>query len=197
MSLTRKLGLLAIIVVLPSASCTMIGVSDVQPPAPEPTEIDLNAERIRENEESSELELIPDPIPVLEEPSRYGNMVQYDEFGITYRVLDTSEGYQESGIASWYGEPFHGRRTSSGETYDMYGMSAAHRTLPLPSYVEVTNRDNGRSVVLRVTDRGPFVDPELRIIDVSYTAALKLGLVGPGTAAVLVEALEPWQVRIR
>ena len=124
-------------------------------------------------------------------------MVQYDEFGITYQVLDTSEGYEESGIASWYGEPFHGRRTSSGETYDMYGMSAAHRTLPLPSYVEVTNLDNGRSVVLRVNDRGPFVDPELRIIDVSYTAALKLGLVGPGTAPVLVEALEPWQVRIR
>ena len=171
----------------------MIGASEVQGPSPEAPGGDSDL-RVRGNEE---LEEIPDPVPVFEEPSRYGNMVEYDEFGATYRVLDTSEGYEESGIASWYGDPFHGRRTSSGETYDMYGMSAAHRTLPLPSYVQVTNLDNERSVVLRINDRGPFVDPDLRIIDVSYAAALKLGLVGPGTAPVLVRALEPWQVRIR
>jgi rare lipoprotein A len=124
-------------------------------------------------------------------------MVEYDEFGITYRILDSSEGYEASGIASWYGEPFHGRRTSSGEIYDMYAMSGAHRSLPLPSYVEVTNLDNGRSVTLRINDRGPFVNPELRIIDVSYTAALKLGMIGPGTVRVRVKALEPWQKRVR
>jgi len=173
----------------------MIGASELQGPSPGPGgNPDLE---VRGNEALTSLEEIPDPVPVFEEPSRYGNMVEYDEFGATYRVLDTSEGYEESGIASWYGDPFHGRRTSSGETYDMFGMSAAHRTLPLPSYVQVTNLDNERSVVLRINDRGPFVDPDLRIIDVSYAAALKLGLIGPGTAPVLVKALEPWQVRIR
>jgi rare lipoprotein A len=122
-------------------------------------------------------------------------MAQYQQFDRTYRVLETSEGYDERGVASWYGEPFHGRRTSSGETYDMYAMTAAHRSLPLPSYVEVTNLANGRTVTLRVTDRGPFHDPERRIIDVSYTAALKLGMVGTGTAPVRVRALRPYQTR--
>ena len=196
MSIALRLGLLAIVVLLPNASCTMIGALEVQAPSPEAPGGDPDL-GVRGNEGLTRLEEIPDPVPVFEEPSRYGNMVEYDEFGATYRVLDTSEGYEESGIASWYGDPFHGRRTSSGETYDMYGMSAAHRTLPLPSYVQVTNLDNERSVVLRINDRGPFVDPDLRIIDVSYAAALKLGLVGPGTAPVLVKALEPWQVRIR
>ena len=193
MSIAPRLGLLAIVVLLPNASCTMIGASEVRGPSPGAPggDPDLGVRGL------TRLGDIPDPVPVFEEPSRYGNMVEYDEFGATYRVLDTSEGYEESGIASWYGDPFHGRRTSSGETYDMYGMSAAHRTLPLPSYVQVTNLDNERSVVLRINDRGPFVDPDLRIIDVSYAAALKLGLVGPGTAPVLVKALEPWQVRIR
>ena len=196
MSIAPRLGLLAIVVLLPSASCTMIGASEVRGPSPEALGGDPDP-GVRENEGLTRLESTPDPVPVFEEPSRYGNMAEYDQFGVTYRVLGTSEAYEESGIASWYGDPFHGRRTSSGETYDMYGMSAAHRTLPLPSYVQVTNLDNGRSVVLRVNDRGPFVDPDLRIIDVSYTAARKLGLVGPGTAPVRVKALEPWQVRIR
>ena len=196
MAIAPRLGLLAIVVLLPNASCTMIGASEVRGPSPGAPGGDPDL-GVRGNEGLTGLGDIPDPVPVFEEPSRYGNMVEYDEFGVTYRVLDTSEGYEESGIASWYGDPFHGRRTSSGETYDMYGMSAAHRTLPLPSYVQVTNLDNERSVVLRINDRGPFVDPDLRIIDVSYAAALKLGLVGPGTAPVLVKALEPWQVRIR
>ena len=140
--------------------------------------------------EIPELELTPEP------RSRGGNRSEYEQWGETYRVLDTSEGYDERGVASWYGEPFHGRQTSSGATYDMYELTAAHRTLPLPSYVEVTNLANGRSVVLRVTDRGPFHDPDRRIIDVSYTAALKLGMVGAGTAAVRVRALEPYQTRV-
>ncbi len=112
-------------------------------------------------------------------------------------VLATSYQYNEEGLASWYGEPFHGRQTSNGEVYDMYAFSAAHRTLPLPTYVQVTNLSNNRSVVLRVNDRGPFIDPEDRIIDVSYAAAEMLGMLEPGTAPVAVRALEPWQSRVR
>ncbi len=124
-------------------------------------------------------------------------MVQYEQSGRTYRVLDSSYDYDERGLASWYGEDFNGRPTSSGETFDMYALSAAHRTLPLPSYVRVTNLGNARSVVLRINDRGPFANPDERIIDVSYAAALRLGMVRNGTAVVRVEALEPWQYRER
>jgi rare lipoprotein A len=124
-------------------------------------------------------------------------MAEYEQSGRSYRVLDSSVGYDEQGIASWYGADFHGRPTSSGEPYDMYLVTAAHRTLPLPSYVEVTNLANGRSVIVRVNDRGPFHDPDSRIIDVSYAAATKLGMVGTGTANVRVRAIEPWQRRIR
>ena len=102
---------------------------------------------------------------------------------------------REEGVASWYGEPFHGRQTSNGEVYDMYGLTAAHRTLPLPSYVHVTNLANDRSVVLRVNDRGPFVDPEERIIDVSYAAAETLGIVEPGLAKVRVRTLDRAEIR--
>jgi rare lipoprotein A len=112
-------------------------------------------------------------------------------------VLDSSFGYDERGFASWYGEEFHGRPTSSGETFDMYALSGAHRTLPIPTYVRVTNLTNGRSVVVRVNDRGPFRDPDSRIIDVSYAAALRLDMVREGTASVRVQALEPWQYRVR
>ncbi len=110
-------------------------------------------------------------------------------FGQQYEVLDTSQGYLKEGIASWYGEPFHGRRTSNGEVYDMHGLTAAHKSLPLPTYVLVTNLENGRRVILRVNDRGPFHGE--RIIDVSFAAAEKLGMVGPGTARVEVRALDP------
>lgn len=132
---------------------------------------------------------IRDAVPRPEVKSASGNPESYEVLGKRYRVLDTSAGYRERGIASWYGEKFHGRRTSSGVPYDMYRMTAAHKTLPLPTYVRVTNLENGRSVVLRVNDRGPFI--EGRIIDVSFVAAQKLGLVGPGTARVEVEALDP------
>jgi len=140
---------------------------------------------------------IPDAVPRAEPPSRSGNMAEYELRGRSYRVLDSSVGYDERGIASWYGADFHGRPTSSGEPYDMYQVTAAHRTLPLPSYVEVTNLANGRSVIVRVNDRGPFHDPDSRIIDVSYAAATKLGMVGSGTANVRVRAIEPWQTRVR
>ena len=124
-------------------------------------------------------------------------MAEYEQSGRRYRVLETSRGYDERGIASWYGPQFHGRPTSSGETYDMNRLSAAHRTLPLPSWVRVTNLANGRSLVLRVNDRGPFSDPDRRIIDVSRAAAEQLGMVGSGTASVRVQAVEPWQYRTR
>lgn len=130
---------------------------------------------------------VPDAVPRYEPPSRYGNPASYEVFGKTYYVLDTAVGYKERGVASWYGEKFHGRRTSSGEPYDMYAMTAAHKSLPLPSYVRVTNLRNKRSAIVRVNDRGPFVHN--RIIDLSYTAADRLGLLENGTGLVEVEAL--------
>ena len=136
--------------------------------------------------------LPPDAVPRQEYKARLGNPAFYDEFGVRYRVLDTSEDFVERGIASWYGRDFHGRRTSTGEPYDMYAMTAAHKTLPLPTYVQVTDLDTGNRVVVRVNDRGPFV--EGRIIDLSYVAALKLGIATAGTARVEVRALDPHAV---
>ena len=132
---------------------------------------------------------VPDAVPRVEPRSRYGNPSSYVVYGQRYHTLRTSTGYRERGIASWYGSKFHGRRTSSGEPYDMYAMTAAHKTLPLPTFVRVTNLQNGRSVVLRVNDRGPFHSN--RIIDLSYTAAWKLGILAKGTGYVEVEALDP------
>ncbi|NKC12316.1 MAG: septal ring lytic transglycosylase RlpA family protein [Gammaproteobacteria bacterium] len=132
---------------------------------------------------------IRDPVPRAEPKSKYGNPKSYVVHGRRYFTLDSADGFVERGIASWYGRKFHGRRTSSGETYDMYAMTAAHKALPLPTYVRVTNLDNGRSVILRVNDRGPF--HRGRVIDVSYTAALKMDMVRQGTAPVEVRALKP------
>ncbi|MCH1570468.1 MAG: septal ring lytic transglycosylase RlpA family protein [Longimicrobiales bacterium] len=137
----------------------------------------------------------PEGTPSVEAPSRSGNMVEYEQSGRTYRVLESSFGYDERGTASWYGEQFQGRPTSSGEPFDLNRLSAAHRTLPLPSWVRVTNLSNGLSILLRVNDRGPFADPDRRIIDVSYAAAVRLGMVDTGTASVRVQAVEPWQSR--
>ena len=128
-------------------------------------------------------------MPRAEPYSKYGNPRSYQVAGKTYYVLDDHSGYQQRGQASWYGTKFHGRRTSSGEPYDMYAMTAAHKTLPIPSYVEVTNLDNGRKAIVRVNDRGPFIDG--RIIDLSYAAAKKLGVYESGTARVEVRAIEP------
>lgn len=137
------------------------------------------------------LEKLPDAVPQAEPRSRYGNPPSYEVFGKRYHVLPTAEGYRERGHASWYGRKFQGRRTSSGEPYDMFAMTAAHKTLPLPSYVRVTNLKNGRSIVVKVNDRGPFHPG--RIIDLSYTAALKLDILKHGAAPVEVEALTPGQ----
>ena len=136
-------------------------------------------------------------VPREEPPSRSGNMPEYEQSGRRYQVLGSSRGYAERGVASWYGDRFHGRPTSSGEPYDMYALTAAHRTLPIPTYVRVTNLTNGRSLVVRVNDRGPFSDPDNRLIDLSYAAALQLDIVRAGTENVRVEAVEPWQYRVR
>jgi rare lipoprotein A len=130
----------------------------------------------------------PDAVPRVEPRSRSGNPPFYDVFGKRYFVLSSSVGYLERGVASWYGPGFHKVRTSTGESYDMYGMTAAHKTLPLPAYVQVTNLQNGRSVVVRVNDRGPFVGN--RIIDLSYTAAAKLDMLRNGTAMVEVRSID-------
>jgi rare lipoprotein A len=132
---------------------------------------------------------IPDAVPKYEPRSRQGNPPFYTVLGKRYRVLDSAEGFVERGVASWYGPTFHGEKTSIGESYDMYGMTAAHKTLPLPAYARVTNLSNGKSVVVRVNDRGPFA--KNRIIDLSYTAAAKLGMLKDGTALVEVRALTP------
>ena len=136
-----------------------------------------------------DVHLIPEPEVVAEPRSRYGNRSPYKVLGRKYHVRDSAEGYDETGIASYYGKKFHGRRTSNLEVYDMYAFSAAHKSLPLPSYARVTNLANGESVVVRVNDRGPF--HEGRIIDLSYAAAVKLGIHQTGTARVEVRALVP------
>jgi rare lipoprotein A len=131
---------------------------------------------------------LPDPRPRAEAPSKYGNKSPYQVNGKTYYVLRDAGRYREAGRASWYGAKFHGRPTSSGERYDMYQLTAAHRSLPIPSYVRVTNLDNHKSAILRVNDRGPF--HEERLIDVSYAAAVKLGFADHGTARVMVELVD-------
>jgi rare lipoprotein A len=132
---------------------------------------------------------VPDAVPRVEPRSRYGNPPFYEVFGKRYYVLSSSVAYVERGVASWYGPGFHQVLTSTREPYDMYAMTAAHKTLPLPAYVRVTNLQNGRSVVVRVNDRGPFVGN--RIIDLSYSAAAKLDMLKNGTAMVEVRAIDP------
>ena len=134
------------------------------------------------------LRSLPDPVPSAEPPSRYGNPPSYDVQGATYYPMKSAAGYQAVGTASWYGRKFHGRRTSSGEPYDMFKLTAAHRTLPIPTYVRVTNLENGRQTLVRVNDRGPFHDD--RLLDLSYAAAVKLGFSRQGTARVRVEVLD-------
>ena len=130
-----------------------------------------------------------DAVPRNEPYSKYGNPDSYEVLGHRYEVMRNNSGYRETGIASWYGPGFHGKRASAGEEYDMYAMTAAHKTLRIPCYVEVTNLQNGKRAVVRVNDRGPFHDN--RIIDLSFAAAQKLGVTGKGTALVEVRHIEP------
>jgi rare lipoprotein A len=162
------------------------------PPAPQP---DRGPAPLWEKDGPPSPEDIPEGLAELEEPvpqdeplSPGGNMKSYEVFGKKYHVLASAEGFRETGLASWYGKKFHGRKTSNGERYDMFTLSAAHKNLPLPSYVRVTNLANGKSVIVRVNDRGPFHAG--RIIDLSYAAAVKLDSVGK-IATVEVEAITP------
>ena len=134
------------------------------------------------------------PCRVLSHVVRYGNPSSYVVFGKRYYTLPSSHGFSERGIASWYGKKFHGRKTSSGEIYDMHQMTAAHTKLPLPTYVQVTNLKNGRQIVVRVNDRGPF--HQNRVIDLSYSAARKLGIIKEGTGLVEVRALDPLNYQV-
>ena len=133
-------------------------------------------------------DLPADPVPRPEPKSRYGNGPVYEVFGKRYTVMPSSTGYQERGVASWYGKKFHGNLTSSREPYDMYQMTAAHKSLPLPTYVRVRNLKNDKSIIVRVNDRGPFVHN--RIIDLSYAAAMKLDMIRDGTGLVEVTAID-------
>jgi len=132
---------------------------------------------------------VPDAVPRPEARSAHGNPPFYDVLGQRYFVLPSADDYLERGVASWYGPSFHGGTTSNGESYDMYAMTAAHKTLPLPSYARVTNLKNGKSIVVRINDRGPFVAN--RLIDLSYSAAARLDMLREGTTLVEVRALTP------
>jgi rare lipoprotein A len=136
-----------------------------------------------------DISTLAEPVPKIEPRSLYGNKSPYTVLGHTYRVLPSARGYDERGIASFYGNKFHGYKTSSLETYDMYAFSAASTTLPLPSYARVTNLENGKSVIVRVNDRGPF--HQNRLIDLSYAAAVKIGIWPKGTGLVEVRGIDP------
>ncbi len=139
--------------------------------------------------ESIDLSQVRAVIPKVERRTLAGNKSPYTINGKTYRVMDSEAGYAEAGFASWYGRKFHGHLTSNGEIYDMFQLSAAHKTLPIPSYIRVTNLDNGKTIVARVNDRGPFHDG--RVVDLSYAGAVMLGYADRGTARVQVEAILP------
>jgi rare lipoprotein A len=165
---TRLILLLAVSLIL---SCSDEAVKDSAP-----------------SSKSVDIASIPDAVPRAEPRSKYGNPKSYEVFGKRYHVMNDSKGFRQKGIASWYGKKFHGRRTSSGETYDMYAMTAAHKSLPLPTYAEVINLNNNRRIIVRINDRGPF--HENRIIDLSYTAAQKLDIVKNGTGLVEIRVIE-------
>ena len=132
---------------------------------------------------------IPNAVPTAESKSKFGNPPVYAVFGKRYHVMKSSKNYEAIGVASWYGTKFHSRKTSSGERYNMLAMTAAHKSLPLPTYVEVTNLENRRQIIVKVNDRGPF--ERNRLIDLSYVAAKKLGIAGRGTGLVKVKAIDP------
>lgn len=178
--------LLLVVAALLCGACSLMPSQPSAPvPAPGPGDVDSAPTGAVDREA---LEQLPDRVPVEEPRSATGNK-SYEVFGERYTVLSESRNYTAEGVASWYGKKFHGRRTSSGEKFDMFALSAAHRSLPLPCFARVTNLANGRSTVVRINDRGPF--HRSRVIDLSYAAAVKLGFDRAGTARVRVETLEP------
>jgi rare lipoprotein A len=161
-----------ILSVLVFTACSRLPVKEDGPP---PQPVDVSS--------------VPDAVPRAEPLSKYGNPPSYAALGREYQVMTDSKDYVERGIASWYGTKFHGQRTSSGEPYDMYTMTAAHKSLPIPTYVEVTNLVNHKKIIVRVNDRGPF--KENRIIDLSYAAASRLNILADGTGLVEIRAIDP------
>jgi rare lipoprotein A len=162
--------------------------SSAPAPAPEsPNKGRYSIQQDRAPTRNVDLSAIPDVVPEPLNRTMAGNRSPYSVLGKSYRVLPTEEGYSERGVASWYGEKFHGHKTSNGEVFDMYQVSAAHKSLPIPSFLRVTNLDNNRSIIVRVNDRGPFHGD--RIVDLSYAAALKLGYADRGTARVQLESV--------
>ncbi|MEM9254911.1 MAG: septal ring lytic transglycosylase RlpA family protein [Pseudomonadota bacterium] len=162
------------------ASCSL-------PPPDDPPsryELDQDTAPLKPMVAADVADAIPRPDPLL----AVGNQSPYEVNGETYQIMEDYVGYREQGVASWYGSKFHGYATSNGETYDLYTATAAHKTLPIPIYARVTNLDNGRSVVVRINDRGPFHSD--RLIDLSYAAAVKLGYMEQGTAPVEVQVIE-------
>ena len=165
----------------------IVSCSSVSSPPENPNDGRYSITQDRAPRKPIELGSIPDVVPAPVVRTLAGNRSPYSVLGETYFVLPSEEGYSERGIASWYGEKFHGHKTSNGEVFDMYHVSAAHKSLPIPSFLKVTNLDNNRTIVVRVNDRGPFHGD--RIIDLSYAAALKLGYAEIGTARVELEAI--------
>ncbi|MBK8322228.1 MAG: septal ring lytic transglycosylase RlpA family protein [Betaproteobacteria bacterium] len=175
----RALALLAPALVV--AAC---GTAPKAPPKGEPKKPAYYSDDGPPDSVPADIALIPDAVPTAEPYHRYANR-PYTVFGRSYAPVVNDEPMRERGLASWYGRKFHGQKTSSGEVYDMFAMTAAHKTLPIPSFARVTNLKSGASVVVRVNDRGPF--HEGRVIDLSYAAAAKLGIAGPGSGPVEVE----------
>jgi rare lipoprotein A len=170
----------------PTAGAAASGGSSSLPPLVNPSEQDGFPAK---SDIPADVAQVPDAVPRPEPLSALGNPDSYEVYGDRYEVLKDGRGFKERGMASWYGKKFQGKRTSSGEAYDMFKMTAAHKTLPIPCYVRVTNLDTGRSVVVRVNDRGPFHSG--RVIDVSYAAAVKLDILGRGSIPVEIVALDP------
>jgi len=192
MSMVRWLPLIGLLVLAACQSTPAPRAPDV--PAAKPAPGRAPVQKVWETDGPPDhippgLENQPDPIPRLEPKSNRGNPASYTVFGVTYQTWDSGAGYYATGLASWYGRKFHGRTTSSGEPYDMLQLTAAHRSLPIPAYVRVTNLENGRSTMVRVNDRGPFHSD--RIIDLSFAAAYKLGFADRGTARVRIESWAP------
>lgn len=181
---SRNLGIALALLLL--SACSLTQHRQPPPPAPAPSPA---VPASPAPPAPGSISTVPDAVPRVEPRSAHGNPPFYDVFGRRYYVLASADGYLERGVASWYGPTFHGGNTSSGEPYDMYAMTAAHKTLPLPCYVRVTNLRNGKNVVVRINDRGPFVAN--RLIDLSYTAASRLDMLREGTTLVEVRVLSP------
>ena len=172
-----------IFVLISLAGC---GYQSAIPPAPKPQQ---DAAPLNSEDVIARLQRLPDPTVVHEVKSKRGNGPVYTVWNKSYQVMETARGFHQEGLASWYGTKFHGRETSSGERFDIYKLTAAHRHLPLPTYVRVTNLSNGKQTIVKVNDRGPFHSD--RIIDLSYAAAVKLGFHDQGTSRVRIEVVNP------